>query len=195
MGISLDQMPVWDPYAPATGWQHRRAAAAEQGDSVEGPLQRSPNVSARACDRCSGERYPGIKILVHPECPQEVVDLADESGSTSKIIKTVESAAREQMGDRHGIAPCESPEARASGAGDSFSVAGDLHVRDDVPDRPRALVLDAGEPGCRHAGERDRSRRGNRAGRLCAGADVGGEVSNGHEKARKAGKGRNTNVR
>jgi quinolinate synthase len=39
------------------------------------------------------QRFPGIKILVHPECPQEVNDLADVSGSTSKIIKTVEAAA------------------------------------------------------------------------------------------------------
>ena len=37
-------------------------------------------------------QHPGIKILVHPECPQEVNDLADISGSTSKIIKTVEEA-------------------------------------------------------------------------------------------------------
>jgi quinolinate synthase len=37
-------------------------------------------------------KYPGIKILVHPECPQEVNDLADVSGSTSKIIKTVEAS-------------------------------------------------------------------------------------------------------
>jgi quinolinate synthase len=29
---------------------------------------------------------------VHPECPQEVNDIADVSGSTSKIIKTVEEA-------------------------------------------------------------------------------------------------------
>jgi quinolinate synthase len=38
------------------------------------------------------ERYPDIKILVHPECPQEVNDLADVSGSTGKIIQTVEAA-------------------------------------------------------------------------------------------------------
>jgi len=39
------------------------------------------------------EKIPGIKILVHPECPQEVNDLADISGSTSKIIETVKQAA------------------------------------------------------------------------------------------------------
>ena len=38
------------------------------------------------------ERIPGIRILVHPECPQEVNDLADVSGSTGKIIQTVEQS-------------------------------------------------------------------------------------------------------
>jgi len=38
------------------------------------------------------ERYPDIKIMVHPECPQEVNDLADVSGSTGKILSTVEQA-------------------------------------------------------------------------------------------------------
>ena len=37
-------------------------------------------------------RYPGIKILVHPECMMEVVDKADEIGSTGKIIRAVEEA-------------------------------------------------------------------------------------------------------
>ena len=38
------------------------------------------------------KNHPGIKILVHPECPQEVNDLADVSGSTGKIITTVEQS-------------------------------------------------------------------------------------------------------
>lgn len=35
---------------------------------------------------------PETKILVHPECAMEIVDLADLSGSTDYIIKTVEAA-------------------------------------------------------------------------------------------------------
>lgn len=35
---------------------------------------------------------PDTKILVHPECAMEIVDLADLSGSTDYIIKTVEAA-------------------------------------------------------------------------------------------------------
>lgn len=32
------------------------------------------------------ERHPGAKVLVHPECPAEVVALADYTGSTSGIL-------------------------------------------------------------------------------------------------------------
>ncbi len=35
---------------------------------------------------------PSTKILVHPECAMEIVDVADMSGSTDFIIKTVEAA-------------------------------------------------------------------------------------------------------
>ena len=35
------------------------------------------------------EKYPGVKIVVHPECPHEVVKLADAAGSTSFIVKFV----------------------------------------------------------------------------------------------------------
>ena len=39
------------------------------------------------------QQIPGVKILVHPECPQEVFDLADVSGSTGTIIRTVQQSA------------------------------------------------------------------------------------------------------
>jgi quinolinate synthase len=39
------------------------------------------------------DKLPGIKILVHPECRQDVNDLADISGSTGTIIRAVEAAA------------------------------------------------------------------------------------------------------
>ncbi len=52
------------------------------------------------CTRCSAPNtcisfvnaLPEINILVHPECPQEVNDLADVSGSTGKIITTIRQA-------------------------------------------------------------------------------------------------------
>jgi quinolinate synthase len=38
------------------------------------------------------EKYPDIKIMVHPECMMAVVDQADVVGSTGKIIRAVEEA-------------------------------------------------------------------------------------------------------
>ena len=91
MDITNDQMPVWDP------------AADELGGSSESAIRESRVILWKG--HCSvhqmfqpehvamfRKQYPDIKILVHPECPQEVNDLADVSGSTGKIIRTVESS-------------------------------------------------------------------------------------------------------
>ncbi len=39
------------------------------------------------------EKYPEAKVVVHPECTREVVELADAAGSTSFIVKYVENAS------------------------------------------------------------------------------------------------------
>lgn len=38
------------------------------------------------------EKFPDVKVVVHPECPEEVVKLADADGSTAFIVKYVEGA-------------------------------------------------------------------------------------------------------
>ncbi len=42
------------------------------------------------------QKYPGIKIAVHPECDPKVVQAADFSGSTSQLIKYVRELDPEQ---------------------------------------------------------------------------------------------------
>jgi quinolinate synthase len=92
MGITNDQMPVWDPYEE------------DLGGSTEDDLRRSRVILWKG--HCSvhqvfkaehvdqfRQRYPGIKILVHPECPQAVNDKADVSGSTGAIIRAVGQSA------------------------------------------------------------------------------------------------------
>ncbi|MDX6266287.1 MAG: quinolinate synthase, partial [Frankiales bacterium] len=37
-------------------------------------------------------RVPGVQVLVHPECQYEVVQAADQVGSTERIIKLVEES-------------------------------------------------------------------------------------------------------
>jgi len=39
------------------------------------------------------QRYPGAKILVHPECSPEVIDLADAALSTSQMIRYAEQSS------------------------------------------------------------------------------------------------------
>ena len=38
------------------------------------------------------EKYPDVKVMVHPECKREVVDKADMAGSTAYIVKQVREA-------------------------------------------------------------------------------------------------------
>lgn len=40
-------------------------------------------------------RIPGIKVIVHLECPEEIVQAADDSGSTNKIIDVINESAPE----------------------------------------------------------------------------------------------------
>jgi quinolinate synthase len=39
------------------------------------------------------QQYPGIRVIVHPEVPFDVLQAADDSGSTEYILKTVREAA------------------------------------------------------------------------------------------------------
>jgi quinolinate synthase len=91
MGVPLDQMPLWDPHADELGGStlddlRRSRVILWKGHCSVHQMFRPEHV------RMFREKHPGIKILVHPECPREVFELADESGSTGKIIKTVEAA-------------------------------------------------------------------------------------------------------
>jgi len=38
------------------------------------------------------ERYPNIQVLVHPECRHDVVELADEDGSTEYIFRRIKES-------------------------------------------------------------------------------------------------------
>lgn len=38
------------------------------------------------------QAYPGVKVIVHPECSMEVVQAADGTGSTAYIVREIEEA-------------------------------------------------------------------------------------------------------
>lgn len=91
MGITNDEMPVWDPYNDDLGGNTRLAIENSKVILWKGHCSVHQMFKAEHVHRFR-EQHPGIKILVHPECPQEVNDLADISGSTGKILATVEAA-------------------------------------------------------------------------------------------------------
>ena len=90
MGIPLDLMTVWDPREPLGGNTPDRINAGRvilwRGHcSVHQMFKRDHVEQFR-------RRFPGSKILVHPECMMQVVDTADLVGSTEYIIKTIVEA-------------------------------------------------------------------------------------------------------
>jgi quinolinate synthase len=92
MGIVNDQMPVWDPHDDDCGGNTAEALQRSKVVLWKGHCSVHQMFRPEHVDQFR-ERFPGIQILVHPECPQEVNDLADLSGSTGFIIETVKAAA------------------------------------------------------------------------------------------------------
>ena len=178
MGIPLGANAGLGPAQRRAGRQHAGGDRREPGDPLERALQRPPDVPRRPTSISSARSTPGIKILVHPECMMEVV----VQGRRDRLHRPDHppggrSPAGHALGHRHRAAPGQPAQARAPRAGDPLPLAGGLHVRDDVPDRPGPPVLGAGEPGGRHAGERHRGRSAD--GRVRPGsppADAGSQV-------------------
>ncbi|MBU4273732.1 MAG: quinolinate synthase NadA [Planctomycetes bacterium] len=91
MGIPLEQMPLWDPRQDKLGGNSAEAIRGSRVILWRGFCcvhQRFTSYDV-AYFRA---KYPGIKIIVHPECMMEVADLADVVGSTSKIIREIEQS-------------------------------------------------------------------------------------------------------
>jgi quinolinate synthase len=89
-GIPLERMVLWNQHEELGGNTEEELLAAKlilwRGHcSVHGRFKPWHVEKVR-------QEMPGVKVLVHPECMKEVVDLADLDGSTSFIIKTVENA-------------------------------------------------------------------------------------------------------
>jgi len=91
MGIPLEAMPVWDPYARELGGNSREAIEKSTVILWKGYCSVHQIFRPEHVDYFRAN-YPGIKILVHPECMKEVVEKADVVGSTGRIIRAVEEA-------------------------------------------------------------------------------------------------------
>lgn len=90
MGVPLEQMPLWNPRKALGGNSLPEIEDAKvilwQGFcSVHKRFTTAQIAQAR-------EDFPGVRVIVHPECPMEVVDAADEAGSTDYILKAIAAA-------------------------------------------------------------------------------------------------------
>jgi quinolinate synthase len=87
MGVPLDQMVVWDPNEI---WGGLEPAAVKNARIIlwKGHCSVHARFTARQIEHMRAQ-HPGIRVIVHPEVPWDVVQAADDSGSTEYIIKTV----------------------------------------------------------------------------------------------------------
>jgi quinolinate synthase len=90
MGISLDEMVVWDPDEIFGGLEPAQVAAAKM-ILWKGHCSVHTRFSAQQIAAVR-KQHPGIRVIVHPEVPWDVVQAADDSGSTEYIIKTISSS-------------------------------------------------------------------------------------------------------
>ena len=90
LGLTAEDCVIWNPWKPQGGLTDQELQDAKvilwRGHcSVHGRFSRENVDEARA-------RIPGVQVLVHPECKNEVVMAADVVGSTEMIIKTVSAS-------------------------------------------------------------------------------------------------------
>ena len=92
MGVPLDSMAEWDFRAEDLERQNARCFRPETRLVLwRGFCSVLTKFTRRQIDEARAED-PGVKILVHPECPFDVVQNADLVGSTEFIIQQVREA-------------------------------------------------------------------------------------------------------
>jgi quinolinate synthase len=95
LGIPLNEMVVWDPYMLNGGLDPERLQKARvilwKGHcSVHQRFLPEHVDNVRA-------KFPGIRVIVHPECRWEVCQKADGIGSTEGLLKMIREAPSDTM--------------------------------------------------------------------------------------------------
>jgi len=90
MGVSLDRMPMWNPRKPLGG---NTVSSVEDAQVIlwHGFCSVHKRFTVDQISRARAAN-PAVRVIVHPECPMEVVDAADEAGSTDYIRKAILAA-------------------------------------------------------------------------------------------------------
>jgi len=90
MGVPLEEMVLWDPDLPFGGVD-RQALRKARLILWKGHCSVHTRFTVKQIEQFR-RAHPNGKVIVHPECTFDVVQAADESGSTESIIKTVTSS-------------------------------------------------------------------------------------------------------
>jgi quinolinate synthase len=132
MGIPLEQMAVWDPWAVQLGANFGGQTKQNLGSSSvilwKGHCAVHQRFLPGHVDAVRA-KYPGIQVIVHPECRWEVCQKADALGSTERLIALVEQAP----------------------AGSTFAIGTEIHLvnrlaRRFAPEGKKVITLD--DTGC-----------------------------------------------
>jgi quinolinate synthase len=127
MNIPLNEMVVWDPFMPMGGQTAERLRAAKV-ILWKGHCSVHQRFLPEHIDKVRA-KYPGIRVVVHPECRWEVCQKADGIGSTDKLIKMIKDAP----------------------SGTEFAVGTEIHLvnrmgKEFAKDGKRVITLD--DSGC-----------------------------------------------
>ena len=92
MGFTEEQMAVWDPNAEGNlGGNSREDLLGAKFFLWKGHCSVHGRFTVAQIEYAR-KRYTDVKVIVHPECRREVVEAADEYGSTEKIQKVIQEA-------------------------------------------------------------------------------------------------------
>ena len=125
LGFRLEEMRVWDPFEELGGntedaLKEARFILWKGHCSVHQRFLPQHVAQVRA-------KYPGIRVISHPECRFEVAQLSDDVGSTEHIIKRVTQAP----------------------AGTKFAIGTEIHlVNRLMKENPDRLVIPLDDCGC-----------------------------------------------
>jgi quinolinate synthase len=87
MGVPLDEMVVWDPNEI---WGGLEPDAVKHARIIlwKGHCSVHARFTVRQIENIR-QQHPGVRVIVHPEVPWDVVQAADDSGSTEYIVRQI----------------------------------------------------------------------------------------------------------
>ena len=92
LGVPLEQMPMWNPRKDLGG-NDEQTLADSRVILWHGFCSVHKRFNVGQIEKARAE-FPGVQVIVHPECPMEVVDAADSAGSTDFIRKAIAGATK-----------------------------------------------------------------------------------------------------